>query len=123
VSTYYAPLGSLPPGAVSWDVYAGPPYAGHLAVPLVNFGPMWQGSFPFAGVVIEIDPTDPVLPILQPWYTLVLDGMGRSVQPQSFGLPFLPGALGLAIGTEFILLDPQLNVSGSTGAQWMIIVR
>jgi hypothetical protein len=49
--------------------------------------------------------------------------MGRSAQPQSFGLPFLPGALGLAIGTEFILLDPQLNVSGSTGAQWMIIVR
>jgi hypothetical protein len=68
ISTYYAPLGSAGAyGDVTWDVYAGSAFAGHLAVPLTNLGSIWQGSLPFAGTVLEIDPTDPLLTVLHPW--------------------------------------------------------
>jgi hypothetical protein len=90
----------------------------------VNLGPIWQGSLSFGGTVLEVDPTDPLLTILHPWYVPVLDATGRAVRylGGNVTLPALPNALGQAIGTEYVLLDPQLNVSGSTGAQWMIIV-
>jgi hypothetical protein len=112
-------------GQLGWDVDAGIGFAGDLAVPLFNFGPVFPLAFQVLGQTIELNVADPHLGLLAgAGYVLTLDATGSAIGPWLL-LPSLgPPALYTTIGVEFVTARPNPSaLTGSTQSAWITITR
>jgi hypothetical protein len=98
---------------------------GKTAVPLFNFGPVFPIGVPFLGVVLEVNPADPLLGVLaSAGYIITLDTTGFGDGPY-LPIPVLgPGAIGATFGCEFVLVDTTSGqLVDSTQSSWTTITR
>ena len=124
IATYEAPLATMA-GQLAWDVRGGPAYAGTVAVPMLNVGPIATTATPFLGLTLELDPLDPALGVLAgAGYVLLLDPTGTARGPL-LPVPALgTAALGTAIGAEWLLVDGAFtSLLGSSQAAWVVVAR
>jgi hypothetical protein len=124
IGTGQSDLASLA-GQLGWDVDAGIGFAGDLAVPLFNFGPVFPLAFQVLGQTIELNVADPHLGLLAgAGYSQVLDATGSATGPWLL-LPSLgPPARNTTIGVEFVTAKPNLSaLTGSTQSAWITITR
>ncbi len=115
-------------GAFNWDVFSGSNNRGKRALPLLNVRVGVQGSgTPFLGQMLEINPSDPLLPALwvNPLVNGVIDARGVWLPRQRLTTPALgSSAVGIWIGMEFAILDSSNNnLVDTTNAYWFYIEK
>lgn len=124
LGTYYSDVASgTGPFELAFDVEGGGVYAGHYALPLLNVGALSQTASWLYGIRLELDPTNPALPLLAglPGFAGLLSATGHLESPKLTFTQRRPDLLGMYLGVEYVILDPQLSVVASTGAQSVLL--
>ena len=112
-------------GVIGWDIAYGPAHHLQVAVAMFNLGPFFPGSYLFLGNVIELELLDPTVALLAgAGYLLLLDTTGRASGPLLTIAPLGPTALGLNLGVDMAVLNPQGTAfETTTQAAWIKITR
>jgi hypothetical protein len=119
ISTYEGRLSGRG-GKIAWDVRAGAAYAGAMAIPMLNVGPIHPSPRVVLAQSIDLDVDDPALPLLAPRFIVSLDSTGFARGLELDVMPLGASALGKFAGVEYLLVDAGLTqLLATTQAVWV----